>query len=60
MNHKHIYAIHGWDGGPDKDWFPWLKSELEKIGETIEVIKMPNPSVPNINEWVKNIILTFI
>lgn len=48
---KRVFIIHGWDGFPEEGWFPWLKKELEKKGFEVEVLKMPNPSKPSIEEW---------
>ncbi len=52
---KKIYMIHGWDGSPEDNWFPWLKKELENRKSNVEVhvLDMPNSKAPKIDEWVK-------
>ncbi|KKN07037.1 hypothetical protein LCGC14_1071160 [marine sediment metagenome] len=47
--------VHGWDGGPDKDWFPWLAKELGKKGFGVINMSMPSPSTPTKNQWVKHL-----
>ena len=49
------YIIHGWEGYPEEGWFPWLKSELEKKGFSVEVPTMPNTEAPEIKAWVNKI-----
>jgi uncharacterized protein len=48
---KKIYLIHGWDGNPQNNWFPWLKNNLEKYGCEVEAINLPNPEEPNVITW---------
>ena len=47
-----IVIIHGWEGKPSSNWFPWLREELETRGVTVEVPQMPNTEHPKKNEWV--------
>lgn len=49
---KRIIIIHGFDGSPEKNWFPWLKGELEKLGHEVMVPRMPNKEYPVLAEWV--------
>ncbi len=49
---KKVYIVHGYGGYPEKNWFPWLKSELEKLGVTVTVFKMPNTDTPQYSEWI--------
>ena len=49
---KRIFLIHGWEGHPNNNWFPWLKRELEKRKFNVNVPSMPNPSEPKIETWV--------
>ncbi|MDQ5893010.1 MAG: serine hydrolase [Patescibacteria group bacterium] len=52
---KKVYIIHGYTGHPDKNWFPWLKSELEKDGVDVNVLAMPNTDAPQYLEWLQHI-----
>ena len=49
---KQIYVIHGYGASPDKHWFPWLKRILGNKGYEIEILKMPTPETPKVNEWI--------
>lgn len=49
---KKVFIVHRWDGSPDGDWLPWVKKELESIGYVVKALRMPNPEVPVIGEWV--------
>jgi len=44
--------IHRWSGGPEDDWRPWLKNELEKLGFEVAVPEMPDTDEPSISKWV--------
>lgn len=47
--------VHGWDGGPDKHWFPWLGKKLSELGYGVFNVPMPNPSKPSRKTWVKHL-----
>jgi len=49
-----IFIIHGAYGNPDENWIPWLKSELEKLGNRVFVPKFPTPENQSLNNW-KNV-----
>jgi hypothetical protein len=49
---KRVFIIHGWEGSPESDWLPWLKSKLEKKGFKVFVPAMPNPNTPEIKSWL--------
>ena len=49
---KRIIIIHGWEGSPRNNWLPWLKSELEKLGQEVLVPDMPDTDNPIIERWV--------
>ena len=50
---KNAIIIHGTEGYPEENWFPWLKCELEKIGYKVSVPQFPSPPVvpAKISEW---------
>lgn len=49
---KQVYLIHGWGGGPDRGFFPWLKQELEARGFGVTALAMPDGDNPRIDLWV--------
>jgi predicted alpha/beta hydrolase family esterase len=52
---KRVVIVHRWSGGPDDDWRPWLKRELEKLGYEVVVPTMPDTEVPVIEKWVSHL-----
>ena len=52
---KRVFVIHGWGGGPEEGWFPWLKNELQGHGLEVIVPAMPNTDNPKIEEWVSSL-----
>lgn len=49
---KKVYLIHGWGGNSKKDWFPWIRKELDSRGFEVIAPDMPNTQKPRIKEWV--------
>lgn len=49
---RKIYIVHRWEGSSQDDWRPWLKIELEKRGNEVVVLDMPDTEVPVIEKWV--------
>ena len=47
-----IFIIHGSYGTPKENWFPWLKSQLEKLGCTVFVPKFPTPKNQKLDVWL--------
>ena len=45
--------IHGTNGHPEKNWFPWLKNELDKLGHTVYIPQFPTPDGQNLANWLK-------
>ena len=48
---KRAVILHGTDGSPEENWFPWLKTQLEKIGYKVQVPLLPNNHTPNRNTY---------
>ena len=38
---KKALVLHCWYGAPKDNWYPWLKTELEKKGYQVEVPELP-------------------
>jgi len=53
MDKKRIILIHGWEGSPRGNWFPWLANELEKLGHQVCAPQMPNANHPKMAEWIE-------
>ncbi len=49
---KRIIIIHGWAVNSQKNWFPWIKKELESRGLEVVVPDMPNSKDPQLKEWL--------
>lgn len=52
MSKERVFIIHGWEGTPDSNWFPWLRKELEKQGFEVIVPAMPDTDHPIFSEWL--------
>lgn len=46
-----IFIIHSAFGHPDENWIPWLKVELEKLGNKVFVPKFPTPDNQTLDNW---------
>jgi uncharacterized protein len=52
---KRVIIVHGYTGDSSKNWFPWLKAELEKLGVSVTVPQMPNTNAPVLTEWLPHL-----
>jgi predicted alpha/beta hydrolase family esterase len=50
---KTAIIIHGTEGYPEENWFPWLKHELEEKGYKVLVPQFPSPPIipAKVSEW---------
>ena len=50
---KNAIIVHGTEGYPEENWYPWLKKELEQQGYKVSVPQFPSPPVipAKISEW---------
>jgi hypothetical protein len=50
---KNAIIIHGTEGHPQENWFPWLKQQLEKKGYNVLVPQFPSPPIipAKVAEW---------
>lgn len=55
QNTKQVYIIHGYWASPEHHWFPWLKEMLLEKGVAVDVLSMPTPITPKIDEWTKHL-----
>lgn len=46
-----VVIIHGSYGFPERNWFPWLKMEVEKLGHEALVPKFPTPDGQEFSNW---------
>ena len=50
---KKVFIIHGFQGKPNGNWFPWLMEELSKNDTYSCSLPMPIPDIPVKREWIK-------
>ncbi len=54
---KNAFIVHGTEGFPEENWFPWMKQQLEEKGYDVYVPQFPSPpDIPaKITEWFDTI-----
>lgn len=50
---SNFFIIHGAEGHPEENWFPWLKNKLEKKGYRGFIPKFPTPDNQDLESWLK-------
>jgi hypothetical protein len=55
---KTALILHGTDATPQSNWFPWLKTELEKDGYSVWAAALPNAYKPNMELYAKTLLST--
>lgn len=53
---KNVVLVHGWGGSPQRDWFPWSRLEISKLGFNVIVPEMPDTENPRIDSWVSTLV----
>jgi len=48
--------LHGFTGGPNNDFHPWIKKELEKRGYKVQIPALPNTDHPTEQEQVEYVL----
>lgn len=43
--------VHGTEGSPEINWFPWIKNALENDGHIVNVPRFPTPENQNFDSW---------
>lgn len=54
-NGKHVYIVHGYGATPANHWFGWLQERLAADGITADILEMPTPLSPNLQEWLEHL-----
>ena len=49
---RRVFIIHGWGAAPEREWFPWLREQLEHHNLDVIIPAMPHTEHPVIEEWV--------
>lgn len=52
---KRAIIVHCWGGNSNYAWYPWAKTELEKIGYVVYVPNMPDSDSPKLATWLPHL-----
>ena len=52
-NKIRVFLVHGWEGSPDGNWFPWLTKLLDKKHFSVTALLLPDPDHPQCNPWIQ-------
>ena len=55
MSKFRVIIVHGWEGSPNSNWFPWLKSQIERDGGSCVVPDLPTPDLPVMEDWLEKL-----
>ena len=50
-----FFLIHGSKENPTTNWFPWLKQQLEDLGQEVIAPSFPNPPNQSVTSWLETI-----
>lgn len=50
---KRVVLVHGWESGPQYEWFPWLSAELKQRGFEVVAPQLPGADQPRPDTWVR-------
>ncbi len=48
---KSVFIIHGTEGYPEENWFPWLKERLQEFNYKVFVPQFPTPKNQDPEHW---------
>lgn len=54
---KQVYIIHGYRASSTNHWLPWLKKRLLADGVQADILNMPNPLQPRLEDWLETLSL---
>ena len=57
---RRVFIVHGWQGTPSVNWFPWLKFKLEGRGIRVMVPQLPDTGRPRMTPWVNELAKTVV